>query len=64
MHLRLVTKIAMGYRGYGLPVRELVFEGNVGMVEASCWLCQQCRSAPSTFSQASNSSWKGTGRFV
>ncbi len=33
-HLRLVTKIAMGYRGYGLPVSELISEGNVGMVQA------------------------------
>ena len=34
-HLRLVAKIAMGYRGYGLPVAELISEGNVGMIEAS-----------------------------
>jgi RNA polymerase sigma-32 factor len=33
-HLRLVTKIALGYRGYGLPVGELVSEGNVGMMQA------------------------------
>jgi RNA polymerase sigma-32 factor len=33
-HLRLVTKIAMGYRGYGLPVGELISEGNVGMMQA------------------------------
>jgi RNA polymerase sigma-32 factor len=33
-HLRLVAKIAMGYRGYGLPVSELISEGNVGMMEA------------------------------
>ncbi|MEO0411958.1 MAG: RNA polymerase sigma factor RpoH [Pseudomonadota bacterium] len=33
-HLRLVAKIAMGYRGYGLPVSELVSEGNVGMMQA------------------------------
>jgi RNA polymerase sigma-32 factor len=33
-HLRLVAKIAMGYRGYGLPVGELIAEGNVGMVQA------------------------------
>ena len=31
-HLRLVAKIAMGYRGYGLPVAELISEGNVGMM--------------------------------
>jgi RNA polymerase sigma-32 factor len=31
-HLRLVAKIAMGYRGYGLPVGELISEGNVGMI--------------------------------
>ena len=29
-HLRLVAKIAMGYRGYGLPVNELISEGNIG----------------------------------
>ncbi|HEX9489804.1 MAG TPA: sigma-70 factor domain-containing protein, partial [Stellaceae bacterium] len=29
-HLRLVAKIAMGYRGYGLPLSELISEGNVG----------------------------------
>jgi RNA polymerase sigma-32 factor len=33
-HLRLVAKIAMGYRGYGLPVGELISEGNVGMTQA------------------------------
>jgi RNA polymerase sigma-32 factor len=33
-HLRLVAKIAMGYRGYGLPLAELISEGNVGMVQA------------------------------
>ena len=33
-HLRLVAKIAMGYRGYGLPVTELISEGNVGMMQA------------------------------
>ncbi len=33
-HLRLVAKIAMGYRGYGLPVSELVSEGNVGLMRA------------------------------
>ncbi|MEX0808980.1 MAG: RNA polymerase sigma factor RpoH [Dongiaceae bacterium] len=33
-HLRLVAKIAMGYRGYGLPVSELISEGNVGMMQA------------------------------
>ncbi|MEM1020236.1 MAG: RNA polymerase sigma factor RpoH [Pseudomonadota bacterium] len=33
-HLRLVAKIAMGYRGYGLPISELVSEGNVGMMQA------------------------------
>ena len=33
-HLRLVAKIAMGYRGYGLPVAELIAEGNVGMMQA------------------------------
>src|ERR1700726_1458686 len=34
-HLRLVAKIAMGYRGYGLPIGELISEGNVGMVQAA-----------------------------
>ena len=33
-HLRLVAKIAMGYRGYGLPVNDLIAEGNVGMMQA------------------------------
>jgi len=33
-HLRLVAKIAMGYRGYGLPVSEIVSEGNVGLTQA------------------------------
>lgn len=33
-HLRLVAKIAMGYRGYGLPVNELISEGNIGMMQA------------------------------
>jgi RNA polymerase sigma-32 factor len=33
-HLRLVVKIAMGYRGYGLPVRDLISEGSVGMMQA------------------------------
>jgi len=33
-HLRLVAKIAMGYRGYGLPIGELIAEGNVGMMQA------------------------------
>jgi RNA polymerase sigma-32 factor len=32
-HLRLVAKIAMGYRGYGLPVAELISEGNVGLIQ-------------------------------
>ena len=31
-HLRLVAKIAMGYRGYGLPVSELISEGNIGLM--------------------------------
>jgi RNA polymerase sigma-32 factor len=33
-HLRLVAKIAMGYRGYGLPISEVVAEGNVGLMQA------------------------------
>ena len=33
-HLRLVAKIAMGYRGYGLPVSDLISEGNVGLMQA------------------------------
>jgi RNA polymerase sigma-32 factor len=32
-HLRLVAKIAMGYRGYGLPVAELISEGNIGLMQ-------------------------------
>ena len=32
-HLRLVAKIAMGYRGYGLPVSELIAEGNIGLIQ-------------------------------
>ena len=32
-HLRLVAKIAMGYRGYGLPVSELISEGNIGLIQ-------------------------------
>jgi hypothetical protein len=31
-HLRLVAKIAMGYRGYGLPISEVISEGNVGLI--------------------------------
>jgi RNA polymerase sigma-32 factor len=34
-HLRLVAKIAMGYRGYGFPVGELISEGNVGLMQAA-----------------------------
>ena len=33
-HLRLVAKIAMGYKGYGLPVNELISEGNIGLMQA------------------------------
>src|SRR5438309_7619610 len=33
-HLRLVTRIATGYRGYGLPISELISEGNVGLMQA------------------------------
>ena len=33
-HLRLVAKIAMGYRGYGLPITDLISEGNVGIMQA------------------------------
>tara|TARA_B100000686_G_C16511475_1_gene822362 strand:- start:140 stop:928 length:789 start_codon:yes stop_codon:yes gene_type:complete len=33
-HLRLVAKIAMGYRGYGLPISEMVSEGNIGLMQA------------------------------
>ena len=36
-HLRLVAKIAMGYKGYGLPVNEMISEGNVG-------LCKQLKN--------------------
>src|SRR5664279_5307748 len=34
-HLRLVAKIAMGYRGYGLPIGEVISEGNVGLMQAA-----------------------------
>jgi len=34
-HLRLAAKIAMGYRGYGLPISELISEGNIGLMQAS-----------------------------
>src|ERR671937_111115 len=34
-HLRLAAKIAMGYRGYGLPISELISEGNVGLMQAA-----------------------------
>ena len=33
-HLRLVAKMAMGYRGYGLPVAEVISEGNIGLMQA------------------------------
>src|SRR5262249_51964588 len=33
-HLRLVAKIAMGYRGYGLPISDVISEGNVGLMRA------------------------------
>jgi RNA polymerase sigma-32 factor len=33
-HLRLVAKVAMGYRGYGLPIAELISEGNIGLMQA------------------------------
>src|ERR1700680_2001792 len=33
-HLRLVAKIAMGYRGYGLPISDVISEGNVGLMQA------------------------------
>src|ERR1700753_2739351 len=33
-HLRFVAKIAMGYRGYGLPIAEVISEGNVGLMQA------------------------------
>ena len=33
-HLRLVCKIAVGYRGYGLPVADLISEGNIGLMKA------------------------------
>ena len=33
-HLRLVAKIAMGYKGYGLPINEMISEGNVGMIQS------------------------------
>ena len=33
-HLRLVAKIAMGYKGYGLPLLDLISEGNLGLIQA------------------------------
>jgi RNA polymerase sigma-32 factor len=55
-HLRLVAKIAMGYRGYGLPTSELISEGNIGLMQgvknssrtaASAWRPMPCGgSAP------------------
>ena len=33
-HLRLVAKIATGYRGYGLPISDLISEGNIGLMQA------------------------------
>ena len=36
-HLRLVAKIAMGYRGYGLPISEVISEGNVGLATYAMW---------------------------
>ena len=33
-HLRLVAKLAMGFRGYGLPISEVISEGNVGLMQA------------------------------
>lgn len=42
-HLRLVAKIAMGYRGYGLPIGEVISEGNVGLMQAVT------ASTPATF---------------
>ena len=33
-HLRLVAKLAMGYRGYGLPISDLIAEGNIGLMQA------------------------------
>src|SRR5215469_14278453 len=33
-HLRLVTKIALGYRGYGLPISDVISEGNIGLMQA------------------------------
>jgi DNA-directed RNA polymerase sigma subunit (sigma70/sigma32) len=35
-HLRLVAKIAIGYRGYGLPISEVISEGNVGLMHEPC----------------------------
>jgi RNA polymerase sigma-32 factor len=33
-HLKLVAKVALGYRGYGLPISDLIAEGNIGMMQA------------------------------
>ena len=40
-HLRLVAKIAMGYKGYGMPVNEMISEGNVGLMKAVKSLSQK-----------------------
>jgi RNA polymerase sigma-32 factor len=45
-HLRLVAKIAMGYRGHGLPVGELISEGNIGMMRAVTEIRSGSRVSP------------------
>src|SRR5260221_12325438 len=47
-HLRLVAKIAMGYRGYGLPLSELISGGKVGMMQAGETLPSGSRLRPPT----------------
>ena len=61
-HLRLVAKIAMGYRGYGLPISEVISEGNVGLMQglsassltgAFVWLPMQCGGSGRQFRNTS-----------
>jgi hypothetical protein len=47
-HLRLVAKIAMGYRGYVLPISEAISEGNVGLVRSSASSRRRASGSPPT----------------
>src|SRR5260370_1821222 len=49
-HLRLVAKIAMAYRGYGLPISEVISEGNVGLMQAAKRFEPDEGLSPSTYS--------------